>query len=168
LLACFQEIDMLDMLKAVNATSAFNRWAGFEVTRAAEGEAELCMRWRADDMGQYAGFLHAGLIGALLDTACGFAAATVAGRVLASHFSVNCIAPAVGHEFIATGRVVKAGRKQVFASAELHALGAGGPGRPGAATRKLVATGEAILVPVPAAQAPGDPRAEGAKKDAII
>ncbi|AMM23406.1 PaaI family thioesterase [Variovorax sp. PAMC 28711] len=134
---------MLDTLQAINATAAFNRWAGFEVTRADKGEAELRMRWREADMGQYAGYLHAGLIGAMLDTACGFAAATVSGRVLASHFSVNCLAPAVGRSFIARGRVVKAGRKQVFASAELFAQGEGD-------ALKLVATGEAILVPVEA------------------
>jgi acyl-coenzyme A thioesterase PaaI-like protein len=97
-------------------------------------------------MGQYAGFLHAGLIGALLDTVSGFAAATVAGRVLASHFSVNCISPAVGQAFVARGRVVKAGRKQVFAAAELYAQGEG-------AALKLVATGNAILVPVEEAAA---------------
>ena len=60
---------MLDTLQAINKTAAFNRWAGFEVTRAADGEAELRMAWREEDMGQYAGFLHAGLIGAMLDTA---------------------------------------------------------------------------------------------------
>jgi acyl-coenzyme A thioesterase PaaI-like protein len=100
------------------------------------------MAWRAEDMGQYAGFLHAGLIGAMLDTACGFAAASVSGRVLASHFSVNCLAPAMGRAFVARGRVVKAGRKQVFATAELFAEGEGD------VEPKLVATGNAILVPV--------------------
>ena len=133
---------MLDTLKAINQSAAFNRWAGFEVTHASQGEAELRMAWRADDMGQYAGFLHAGLIGAMLDTACGFAAASVSGRVLASHFSVNCLAPAVGRAFVARGRVVKAGRKQVFATAELFAEGEGD------VEPKLVATGNAILVPV--------------------
>ncbi|MBD9664824.1 MULTISPECIES: PaaI family thioesterase [unclassified Variovorax] len=132
---------MLDTIQAINKTAAFNRWAGFEVTRAAEGEAELRMQWREEDMGQYAGFLHAGLIGAMLDTACGFAAATVAGRVLASHFSVNCLSPALGRAFIARGKVVKAGRKQVFATAELYGQGDGD-------SLKLVATGSAILVPV--------------------
>lgn len=132
---------MLDTIQAINKTAAFNRWAGFEVTRAADGEAELRMAWREEDMGQYAGFLHAGLIGAMLDTACGFAAATVAGRVLASHFSVNCLSPALGHAFIARGKVVKAGRKQVFATAELYGQGEGD-------SLKLVATGSAILVPV--------------------
>jgi uncharacterized protein (TIGR00369 family) len=132
---------MLDTLQAINKTAAFNRWAGFEVTRAADGEAELRMAWREEDMGQYAGFLHAGLIGAMLDTACGFAAATVAGRVLASHFSVNCLSPALGRAFIARGKVMKAGRKQVFATAELYGQGDGD-------SLKLVATGSAILVPV--------------------
>jgi uncharacterized protein (TIGR00369 family) len=132
---------MLDTIQAINRTAGFNRWAGFEVVSAANGEAELRMDFRKEDMGQYAGFLHAGLIGALLDTVSGFAAATVAGRVLASHFSVNCISPAVGHAFVARGRVVKAGRKQVFAAAELYAQGE-------ADALKLVATGSAILVPV--------------------
>ena len=85
-------------------TTAFNRWAGFEVSHAKSGEAELSMAVHETDMAQYAGFLHADLIGALLDTACGFAAGTVAGNVLASHFSVNCLAPAVSEVFIARGR----------------------------------------------------------------
>lgn len=135
---------MLDTIQAINKTAAFNRWAGFEVTSAANGEAELRMNWREEDMGQYAGFLHAGMIGAMLDTVSGYAAATVAGRVLASHFSVNCISPAIGRAFVARGRVVKAGRKQVFAVAELYAQGDG----EGADALKLVATGNAILVPV--------------------
>lgn len=135
---------MLDTIQAINKTAAFNRWAGFEVTKAADGEAELRMNWRAEDMGQYAGFLHAGLIGAMLDTVSGYAAATVSGRVLASHFSVNCISPAVGRAFVARGRVVKAGRKQVFATAELYAQEEG----KGDDALKLVATGNAILVPV--------------------
>ncbi|MCT8180771.1 PaaI family thioesterase [Variovorax sp. Varisp41] len=132
---------MLDTIQAVNRSAAFNRWAGFEVVRAEQGEAELRMAWREADMGQYAGFLHAGMIGALLDTVCGFAAATVAGRVLASHFSVDCIAPALGRAFVARGRVVKAGRKQVFTAAELFGEAEDG-------TLKLVATGSTILVPV--------------------
>ncbi len=135
------EPTLLNTLQAVNQSASFNRWAGFEVTQAAAGEAELRMDWRKDDMGQYAGYLHAGLIGAMLDTACGYAAGTVAGRVLASHFSVNCLAPAVGRSFVARGRVVKAGRKQVFASAELFAEQDSGE-------LLLVATGNAILVPV--------------------
>jgi uncharacterized protein (TIGR00369 family) len=132
---------ILNTLQAVNQTASFNRWAGFEVIHATAGEAEIRMAWREEDMGQYAGYLHAGLIGAMLDTACGYAAATVSGRVLASHFSVNCLAPALGRGFVARGRVVKAGRKQVFASAELFA-------EQESSELLLVATGNAILVPM--------------------
>ena len=134
---------LLHTLQAVNQTASFNRWAGFEVVRAAAGEAEIRMAWREEDMGQYAGYLHAGLVGAMLDTACGYAAATIAGRVLASHFSVNCLAPAVGPSFVARGHVLKAGRKQVFTNAELFAEQETGD-------LLLVATGNAILVPVEA------------------
>jgi uncharacterized protein (TIGR00369 family) len=126
-------------VEALSATAAFNAWAGFEVVQAAGGRAELRLPWRAD-LGQYAGFLHAALIGGLIDTACGFAAFTISGHVLASHISVNCLAPARGESFVARARVVKAGRRQVFASAELFAL------RDGA--EHLVATGDAILVPL--------------------
>ncbi|MET3493128.1 PaaI family thioesterase [Variovorax boronicumulans] len=144
---------MLDTIQAINATAAFNRWAGFEVTRAADGEAELRMRWREEDMGQYAGFLHAGMIAALLDTVSGFAAATQSGHVLASHFSVNCLSPAIGRVFVARGRVVKAGRKQVFVAAELFAQPDGKGDSEGDGVLKLVATGNAILVPVEESQA---------------
>ncbi|SEN51585.1 uncharacterized domain 1-containing protein [Pseudomonas sp. ok272] len=133
---------LLETLQQINATSAFNRWAGVTVSHAGSGEVELSMAFRGDDMAQYAGLLHAGLIGALLDTACGFAAGTVAGNVLASHFSVNCLAPAVGEVFIARGKVIKAGAKQVFARAELFAQNGD--------QLKRVATGDAILVPVEA------------------
>ena len=130
---------MLDTLRRVNASAAFNQWAGIEVVRAGAGEVELHLPWRSD-LGQYAGYLHAALIGGLIDTACGFAAATVAGQVLASHFAVNCLSPAVGERFTVVARVVRSGRKQVFTVAELFAERGG--------DRKLVATGDAILVPV--------------------
>lgn len=130
--------DLLARLSAVNASAAFNRWAGFEVISAEPGRVSLRMAWRAE-AGQYAGFLHAGLVGALIDTACGFAAFTRAGMVLASHYSVNCLAPAVGRAFIADAEVVRAGKRQIFTRAELFAVGEDD-------ARKLVATGETILM----------------------
>jgi uncharacterized protein (TIGR00369 family) len=133
----------LATLRAINATAPFNRWCGIQVDSATAGTAQISMAWRAE-LGQYSGFLHAGLVGALIDTACGFAAATVVGRVLASHYSVICLRPAVGGSFIARARVVKAGRSQVFTAAELFALTDG--------AETLVATGETLLSVVPAAQ----------------
>jgi len=132
--------DMLQQLRDITATASFNRWAGFEVVRVGAGECELRLVWRPEDMGQYAGFLHAGMIAALLDTACGFAAVTTSGAsVLSSQFSMHCLAPAVGTEFAAIGRVVKAGRKQIFTSGELFGVREG--------ERTLVATATTLLVP---------------------
>lgn len=131
--------DALALVRGINATAAFNRWCGIEVLSAGEGRAEIAVRWR-EDLGQYAGFLHAGMVGALIDTACGFAACTIVGRVLASHFSVNCLRPAVGERFIARARVVKPGKTQVFTACELFAVQDG--------AEKLVATGETLLTPV--------------------
>ncbi|HEU0104227.1 MAG TPA: PaaI family thioesterase [Mycobacteriales bacterium] len=129
----------LALLRHINETAAFNQWAGFEVTQAEPGRVELRLPWRAE-FGQYAGFLHAGLVSALIDTACGFAAATVVGgQVLASHCAVSFLAPARGEVFVARGHVVKAGRRQVFTAADLSAEADG--------ARTLVASGQTILVP---------------------
>jgi uncharacterized protein (TIGR00369 family) len=132
--------DILTTLREANRTSAFNCWCGIEVLSAGPGKAEITMPWR-DQAGQYSGFLHAGIVGALIDTACGYAAASLAGRVLASHYSVNCLRPAIGERFFARARVVKPGKTVVFATCELFALSGG--------TEKLVATGETILSVVP-------------------
>ena len=129
--------DVHALLIAVNQSAAFNRWCGLSVTSASAGLVELSLPWRAE-FGQYSGFLHAGLIGALIDTACGYAAVTVAGpNVLAAHYAVNCLRPAQGERFIARARVVRAGKTQVFTACELFAVTA--------QEEKLVATGDALL-----------------------
>jgi len=127
-------------LAATNAWANFNLRAGFEVVSAENGEAEIRMEWN-DSFTQYSGHLHAGMIAALLDTACGFAAATKVGAVTASHFSMNCLRPVVGRTLIAKGATVRVGRRQVFARAELFAEDEQG-------ARSLVATGETLLVPI--------------------
>jgi uncharacterized protein (TIGR00369 family) len=124
-------------LRRLNSTANFNTWCGIEVVSAESGAVVIAMPWRTE-ASQYTGFLHAGLVGALIDTACGYAAATLAGvNLLASHFSVNCLRPAVGERFEAHARVVKPGRSQFFTSCELFAF---------VGERKtLVATGETLL-----------------------
>jgi uncharacterized protein (TIGR00369 family) len=131
--------DLLGRLRQLNDTAAFNRWAGFEVVSAASGTASLRMRWR-EEFGQYSGSLHAGLVSALIDTACGFAAYTMSGIVVASHCAVSYLAPGTGPVFLATARTVKSGRRQIFMAAELHDERDGTP--------VLIATGETILIPV--------------------
>ncbi len=127
----------LEMLRQINATANFNQWLGLEVDSVGEGEVTLSLVWR-EELGQYSGFLHAAIIGGLIDTACGFAAATVAGpKVLASNFTVNCLRPAVGKKFIVKAVVVKAGKTQIFTTCDLFALHEG--------IEKFVANGQTIL-----------------------
>ena len=139
---------LLDEMQALNATAAFNTWAGFAVTAAERGAVELRMPWRTE-FGQYSGHLHAGLTTALIDTACGFAVMALGhgGSVLASHCAVDFLGPGAGSAFVARGRVVQSGRRQVFTAAELFAEVDG--------ERTLVATGTTLLVPVPAASGAG-------------
>jgi uncharacterized protein (TIGR00369 family) len=127
----------MQIFEQVNAASPFNAWAGFELLRAEDGAAELAVDARPELL-QHGGFLHAGVIGGLIDTACGFAAASVAGNVLASQYQVMCYAPAVGERFVARAKVTRAGKRQVFATAELFALKDG--------AEKLVAGGSAVLM----------------------
>lgn len=121
--------------------AAFNRWLDLQLVSATPGEVTLQLPWR-EEFGQYSGFLHAGILGALIDTACGFAAITQTDRVLASQYTVRCLRPAVAETFVIRGWVVKPGRQQVFAAAEIYALGD--------EQRKLFASGDAMLVPVTA------------------
>ena len=130
---------LLETLRHVSTLAAFNQWLGLEVHAARLGEVELRLAWRPE-LGQYNGYLHAAIIGGLLDTACGFAAASMVGaRVLASQFSVRCLRPAVAEVFVVRGRVIKPGKQQVFAAAELASL---------AEPEKLLAVGDALLVPL--------------------
>lgn len=128
----------LAALQDLNKLAAFNQWCGLEVVSAEPGQIEITLPWKRE-LGQYSGFLHAGLVATLIDTACGFAAATLAGgNLLASHFSVNCLRPAIGEIFSARARVVKPGKSQIFTACELFANSG--------SKSTLVATGETLLL----------------------
>jgi uncharacterized protein (TIGR00369 family) len=73
---------------------------------------------------QQHGFIHAGAVSAIADTAAGYAALSLmpSGRgVLTTEFKINLVAPAVGERILARGRVVKAGRTLTLAQSEVFA-----------------------------------------------
>lgn len=73
---------------------------------------------------QQQGFGHAGLTFSLGDSAAGYAALSLmpADRdVLTAEIKINLLAPAMGDMLIATGRVIKPGRRLMVVSAEVHA-----------------------------------------------
>ena len=108
-------------LEAANQASPFNRLAGFTVREAAEGRAVLVFP-AAPDLLNHAGALHAGVQCAALDTAAGYAAATIAGPVVTLQLSTSFLSSAKGELFEASAEVVKAGKAQLFVEAELIAI----------------------------------------------
>ena len=105
---------------------------GVTVAELAGGRVVLDLPYRAD-LCQQNGYLHAGAITTLADSACGYAAASLmpADRdVLTVEFKVNLLAPARGERFRATGEVVRAGRTLTVCSAEVVALAAGTEPKP--------------------------------------
>jgi uncharacterized protein (TIGR00369 family) len=74
---------------------------------------------------QQHGFLHAGVVTTIVDSACGYAAYTMMppdSAVLTVEFKVNLMSPARGERFIAEGRVVKAGRTLTVTQGEVTAI----------------------------------------------
>lgn len=62
---------------------------------------------------QQHGFLHAGAIAAILDSACGYAALSLmaeSSAVLSVEYKINLMKPAAGSIFRATGKVLRPGK----------------------------------------------------------
>ncbi len=94
---------------------------------------------------QQQGFGHAGLTFSIGDSAAGYAALSVLPPevdVVTSEIKINLLAPARGDRLIATGRVVKPGRRLCVVTAEVHAEMDG--------EAKLIAILQGTIVPVPA------------------
>jgi len=116
------------------------------------GRVELDLPYRAD-LCQQNGFVHAGAITAVADSACGYAAASLmpADRdVLTVEFKVNLLSPARGDRFRAIGEVVRAGRTLTVCSAEVVAWADDGAGEPEASLVRVAlmqATMMAVTAP---------------------
>jgi len=88
------------------------RTLGARLARVEPGQVEIELPYR-DDLTQQHGFLHAGVVTAVLDSSCGYAALSLmppGAGVLSVEFKVNLLAPAKGELLIARGRVLRAGR----------------------------------------------------------
>ena len=102
---------------------------GVEVTSVGPGTVEMSLR-HDDRFTQQHGFLHAGAVASVLDTACGYAAFSVMppeAAVLTAAYSINLLAPAAGERFVMTGTVVRAGRTLVVCRGEAVTAGAAAP-----------------------------------------
>jgi len=92
---------------------------------------------------QQNGYVHAGVITSIADSACGYAAYSLMPadcNVLSVEFKVNLLRPAKGELFIGIGRVIKPGRTLTVCSAEVMAVEQG--------ERKLIALMQATMTAV--------------------
>jgi uncharacterized protein (TIGR00369 family) len=129
-------------VRASFAKQAVMDLIGARLVRVAEGEVEIALDV-SPRVSQQHGFVHAGVVATIADSACGFAGLTLmpeGAGVLTAEFKINLLAPAAGERLIASGRVVKAGRTLSITQGEVHAERGG--------ERKLVAIITATLAVV--------------------
>ena len=119
--------------QARRVTDSFNAQGlmttlGAKLTHIGDGEVRITLAPRPE-ISQQHGYVHAGALTSVLDTACGYAALTVApadADVLTVEFKVNFLRPALGESFLAVGKVVKSGRTITVCAGELFASRADG------------------------------------------
>ena len=96
---------------------------GASVQSVRRGEVEIVLPF-ADHILQQHGFIHAGAVATIADSACGYAALSVMpadAAVLTTEFKINLLSPAKGERLRAVGRVVRAGKKLVITMGEVFA-----------------------------------------------
>jgi uncharacterized protein (TIGR00369 family) len=97
---------------------------GIVLDRVAAGEVRLSMPHSAA-LAQQNGFLHAGVLAAMADSACGYAAFTLApagSDVLAVEFKITLLRPARAPRFEARARVLRPGRTLTYCECEVAGI----------------------------------------------
>jgi uncharacterized protein (TIGR00369 family) len=114
---------------------------GARLTLVASGVVEITLPYRAD-LAQQHGYLHAGVVTTIADSACGYAAYTLmpaGSEVLSVEFKVNLLRPAQGETFVARAEVIKAGKTLTVVRADVFVIN-------GNADRELVATMQGTMI----------------------
>jgi uncharacterized protein (TIGR00369 family) len=104
------------------ARQSFLAAIGAKLIRVGHGEVDIELT-AGGHIGQQSGLVHAGVVAAIADTACGYAALTLmppGSDVVSVEFKVNLLAPARGERVIARGRVVRSGRTITVCSADVY------------------------------------------------
>lgn len=115
-------------VRASFARQAFMKTLGATLRDVSPGEVVIELMPRAD-LAQQHGYVHAGVVTSIADSACGYAANTLmaaGSEVLSVEFKVNLLAPANGSSLVARGRVLRAGRTLTVCQGDVFAWGPGG------------------------------------------
>src|SRR6186997_2010845 len=114
---------------------------GAELLIVEPGKVEIALPYRSD-LTQQHGYLHAGIVTTIADSACGYASFTLmpaGSEVLSVEFKVNLLRPARGVRFVARGEVIKAGRTLTVVRGDVFGFSADGQ-------RELIATMQATMM----------------------
>jgi uncharacterized protein (TIGR00369 family) len=104
---------------------------GARLGRVEPGHVSIELPYR-DDLTQQHGFLHAGILGTIADSAGGYAGFTLmpaGSSVLSVEYQIHLLEPAEGQRFVATGRVLRSGRTLTVCELEVEAVKDGGTRR---------------------------------------
>lgn len=116
--------DYAERAHASFARQGFMTLIGARLTRVEPGLVRIETPYRAE-LTQQHGYFHAGVTGAIADTAGGYAGFSLfpaTSSVLTVEYKLNLIAPAEGETLVATGRVIKAGRTLTVCALEVVAV----------------------------------------------
>ena len=110
------------------ARQGFMGTLGAELVSVEPGRSEIALPY-SDAIAQQHGYFHGGAIGAIADTAGGYAAFSLMPdgmTVLTVEYKLNIVAPGKGERLIARGHVVRPGRTLTITRADVFAVtGAG-------------------------------------------
>ena len=123
-----------DEIKESFAKQTIMGLIGAELLRVEPGVIEIRLPYRAN-LAQQHGYLHAGIVTTIADSACGYAAYSLMppnSEVLSVEFKVNLLRPAKGETFTAAAEVVKSGKTLTVVRADVFGIEQG--------RRALVAT----------------------------
>jgi uncharacterized protein (TIGR00369 family) len=97
---------------------------GAHLVSVADGEVQIELPF-SKQISQQHGYVHAGAITSVVDSACGYAALTKAPpecEVVTAEFKINLLRPAIGERFLAIGRVQSSGKLLTVCTGEVRAL----------------------------------------------
>ena len=106
------------------ARQAIMHFIGAELSRIEPGIVEITLPYRTE-LTQQNGYLHAGIVTTIADSACGYAAYSLmpAGSgVLSVEFKVNLLRPAAGDRFLAHAEVIKPGKTLTVVRADVFGI----------------------------------------------
>lgn len=137
-----QTVDFEKRVRESFARQKLMETIGARLVRVLPGEVEIELPFR-EDLTQQHGYLHAGVLTSIVDSACGYAALSLMAEdadVLSVEYKINMLSPARGEQMLARARVLRNGRNLTVCAGDVFAVNDG--------KEKLVATMLATMMAV--------------------